>query len=405
MRGVGFTLDVAKNLSFTGFYSNAKRDATLAEGVSDRSISSFQTTGFHRNENELAKRKTIDEKNWGVVVAYKRNAIDVGMMFNHVGFNADVQRKPTAYNQFAFSGKVNQNVGLYLNYTFQNVTLFGEVARSLKGGQAGTLGLLTSLASKFDVSLLYRNYQRNFYAFYSSGFAENSNTQNEQGIYWGWKYTFSRRINLSGYVDLFRFPWLRFRSYTPSEGYEWLFRIAYEPTRKVKMFVQMREEFKTRNVDIDSIKLYQHSPGKKRNWVVSFDYTPHVMLRLKSRAQFSSYAINGYVTRGFAMMQDMIIDVGKLKFTARYALFETDDFDNRQYSYENDVWLAYSLPAYNGIGVRKVAILEYKFAKYVSLWIRYAHIRYQNRHHIDNDFDHVDHDAKNDIKAQLVVRF
>lgn len=405
MRGIGFTVKASEHFSATGFFSNTKKDVTLETNGQEDIISSFQASGLHRNENELESRRKIGEKNFGGVVQYKRNALDIGIMFNQTEFTVPVYRTPSAYNQFTFSGKSNQNVGIYCNYSIQNVTFFSEAARSLKGGYAGSAGVLASLSPNLDLALLYRKYDRDFYAFYTSGFAESTNTQNETGIYWGWKYTFNRKYNISGYVDIFKFPWLRFRSYAPSTGSEWLFRFAYEPSRKVKIFLQVREESKSRNVDLDSLNQYILTTGRKNNYWMSVDYSPHQMLRFKSRAQRSSYRINEKRTHGFALMQDLILDVGKLKFTLRYALFETEDYDNRQYAYENDVWLAYSLPAYYGSGVRKMAIIEYKINKHVSFWIRYGHIRYRNQSFIGTSMDRIAGDKKNDVKAQIVVRF
>ena len=135
------------------------------------------------------------------------------------------------------------------------------------------------------------------------------------------------------------------------------------------------------------------------------DYSSQPILRLKTRAQFSTYRINGKSTKGIAMMQDLILDLGKLKFTMRYGIFDTDDYDNRQYAYENDVWLAYSLPAYAGSGVRKIIIAQYKINRHVSCWIRYAHMRYRDQESIGNSLDRIEGSLKNDIKAQVVVRF
>jgi hypothetical protein len=405
LHGIAITMEGPKNLTFTSFYSNAKKDATVDPGDEQNLISAFQSTGMHRNDNEISKRRVLGERNFGGVIQYKHNAMDAGLMFSQTSFDGFVQPRPLAYNQFAFSGTQNRNIGLYVNYTLRNVSLFGEAARSLRGGYAVTAGLLTSLAPMLDLSILYRRFDRNYYSFYSSGFGETSNTQNEQGLYWGWKYTFSRRYSIAGYVDFFKFQWLRFRGYAPSTGYEWLLRFNYDPSRKVKIFIQAREEVKTRNIELDSINQYIVEAGKKNNYWLSFDYSPHQMLRLKSRAQFSTYNINGKTTEGFAMMYDLICNIGKLKISMRYALFETEDYDNRQYAYENDVWLAFSLPAYDGSGIRKIIVCSYKLNKHVNLSIRYAHTRYQNKESIGTSVDQIEGDTKNDIKAQLVIRF
>lgn len=405
MRGLAMTIQGFKNLMFTGFISATKKDATVGSDEEQDLISAFQATGLHRNANELVKRKTVGEKNFGAVIQFKRNALDAGLMFNHTHFNAVVQPNPSAYNQFAFSGNKNQNVGFYLNYSLRNISLFSEVAHSLQNGYAVSAGALASLSSKLDLSILYRRFDRDFYTFYSSGFAENSNTQNERGIYWGWKYTFNKKYSITGYTDIFKFPWLRFRNYAPSTGYEWLLRFNYEPSRKVKIFLQAREESKTRNAESELINQYTIAYGKKNNYWISFDYSPHQMLRLKSRAQLSTYTIHQQVSQGFAIIQDFILDVGKLKLSMRYALFETEDYDNRQYVYENDVWLAFSLPAYYGTGIRKMVIIDYKFNKHISLSARYAHTRYENQEFIGTSVDRIEGPQKNDLKAQLLVRF
>jgi hypothetical protein len=405
MRGIGATVKAGERLFITGFYSSFKKDASLGNVDENEIISSFQLSGLHRNDKELAVRKSSGERNFGAVLQYKHQSISTGLMFNRIEFDVPVHRVPSAYNQFTFNGKSNQNIGVYANYTLRNCTVFSEVVRSLNGGYGATVGLLTTLAPKLDAALVYRKYERNFYSFYSSGFGEGSSSQNETGFYWGWKYTFNRRYGVSGYADFFRFPWLRFRAYAPSTGYEWLLRFSWEPSRKVKIFIQAREESKIRNVDDDDTNQYQTANGKKNNFWISVDYSSHPMLRLKSRVQFSTYAINKKSTQGIALMQDLIFDAAKFKITMRYGLFDTEDYDNRQYAYENDVWLAYSLPAYNGSGVRKIIIVQYKINKHLGLWIRYAHMRYRNQEFIGTAIDRIEGNIKNDIKAQVVVRF
>jgi hypothetical protein len=405
MRGIGLTFQPHEHFLITAFVSKFLKDGTIVSGDSRNVISSFQTTGFHRNARELSTRKAITEKNFGGVIQYQRNGLDAGLMFSSIDFGVPVERKTTAYNQFMLTGSLSSNVGIYVNYNVQNLTCYTELDRSLKGGYAWVAGFILSVSPKFDVSFLYRRYDPNFYSFYTGGFAESSGTQNERGLYWGWKYTFNRRYSIAGYVDVFKFPWLRFRNYAPSTGHEWLLRFNYEPSRKTKIVIQVREESKTRNIELDSIKQYRTAPGKKTNYLASVDYSPHTMLRLKSRVQLSSYGINGSTTYGSALMQDLILDIGKLKCTLRYALFETDDYDNRQYAYENDVWLAYSLPAYYGAGVRRMAIIEYKINKQFSVWIRYGQTRYRNQEYVGDGVDQINGNSKDDIKAQVVVKF
>lgn len=406
LRGLAGTVEVAKYFYITAFYSNTKRDATTSEdSISSSIISSFQTTGLHRNQNELSTRKKIGDENWGAVLQYNANQLDLGVMFNEASFDAPVLRNRNAYNQFAFEGVQNKNIGLFLNYTFLNLAFFTEASHTIGNGNAVTAGVLWSLTNKLDLSLLYRKFDRDFYSFYSNAFAENNLTQNESGMYWGCKYSINQKINVAGYLDLFQFPWLRYRNYAPSSGHEWLIRFTYQPSRKVMIFVQGREESKDRNVTDENSTLFHTGQGKKHNYWINIDYGLRQKLRLKTRVQFSTFRFAGRYSKGTAILQDIRTEFGKFKFTVRYALFDTDDYDNRQYVYENDVYLAYAMPAYYSVGVRKVAMIEYKMNHCISLWLRYAYTRYLNEKTIGSSLETIEGNTKTDIKFQLRITF
>lgn len=405
LRGIAATIEVVKHVHVTGFYSNTMRDASVStDTLTDPFISALQKTGLHRNENELLSRKTNRDINYGAVLQYKISQIDAGVMFTQIVLALPVLPKRTVYNQFTFERRRNSNVGFFLNYTFQDLTFFSEVSRTINAGSAYTGGILWSLTPKLDLSLLYRKFDRNFYSFYSNAFSENSIAQNEAGMYWGWKFRFNQKFSTAGYVDLFLFPWLKYRSYAPSTGHEWLLRFTYQPSRKVMIFIQAREESKDRNMGDENSNLYYTGQGKKTNYWISCDYGLRQNLRMKTRAQFSTYAFNNRTTKGFALMQDVSFNAWKFKFTLRYALFDTDDYDNRQYVYENDVLLAYSMPAYDGIGVRKLAMVEYKMNRHISIWLRYASMRYPYVDKIGSGIDGIEGNIKNDVKFQVRIR-
>src|SRR5690606_21896552 len=138
------------------------------------------------------------------------------------------------------------------------------------------------------------------------------------------------------------------------------------------LFIQAREENKSKNKPDAFLKNHQIDNAKKNNYWISVDYGSGRTLRMKSRIQFSTYRFNNSLSRGIALAQDFSFQHKKFKLTTRYALFDTEDYDNRQYIYEQDVWLAYSLPAYQGKGIRKYIIIEYKMNKHLTFWLRYS---------------------------------
>ena len=404
-RGAAATYELFKNVYLSGFYSNALRDASVSTDTLENSfITSFQATGLHRSENELAGRHKIREQNYGGVLNLRKGGLDAGVIFNTLAYAVPLYRAPQPYNQFVFQGTTLSNLGVFANYTFHNFTFFSEAARTLNNGYGLTAGILGSITTRLDIALHVRNYQRNFYSLYANAFSENSAPQNESGIYWGWKYRWNKKFSASGYADLFRFPWLRYRSYTLSDGYEWLLRFNYQPSRNVLIFLQAREESKVRNTTNTQTNLYETAQGIKRNYWINFDYPVSEHIKMKTRAQFSTFHFNGATTKGMALLQDISIGLGKLSLVGRYAIFDTDDYDNRQYVYERDVWLAYSLPAYAGTGIRNYLMAEYTVSKKFTVWIRYAHTRYTDRDEIGSGADTITGKQKNDFRIQTRIK-
>jgi hypothetical protein len=121
--------------------------------------------------------------------------------------------------------------------------------------------------------------------------------------------------------------------------------------------------------------------------------------------QYSNYLFDKKTTEGFALIQDISFALGRFRFTGRHGLFDTDHHDNRQYVYESDAWLAYSLPSYSGVGVRNFALFEYKVHKQLTLWVRYARTRLLKSDEIGSGPEAIDGNTKNDVKFQARFRF
>jgi hypothetical protein len=403
LRGAATTVKIGKYLSLSSFYSRALRDASITGGDTASSVSSFLYSGLHRNRNELSKRKQVAEENIGAVLEYRTNGLTAGVISNRIHFSQEIVKAPNAYNQFAFQGNANTNLSIYANCNFYNYNFFTEIAHSLEAGSAIIGGMIISPHPRIDLSILYRRFDQDYYTFYSNAFAESSTIQNERGLYWGWKYQWKKRFTASGYTDMFTFPWLGFRRYAPSStGHEWLIRLNYQPSKKIGMFAQMREETKERNSSEAGV-VYTTSRSTKRNYAINFDYSIHPNIRLQTRAQISTFSFEEHESTGSVLLQDFHFAMGRLKLTTRYAIFDARNFDNRQYVYENDVWLAYSMPAYEGVGIRNFIVIQYKISNAFTIWARYARTKYSDRDEIGSGLEMIKGNVKNDIKLQARI--
>jgi hypothetical protein len=406
LRGAAISYSVSNKITVHGMISSRWRDGNIKQDTTEGDydlISSLQLTGLHRTPAELANRKTVLEKNIATVVNYKHQHIEAGILLHHTHFNVQLIPTSTLYNQFNFKGSTLTNAGFYLNYNWNNFTFFSEAGHSINKGTGTILGIVGSITPAFDISLLFRKFDRNYISFHSNALSENTTPQNETGIYWGWKYAFNKKYIMSGYFDLFQFPWLRYRAYVPSEGTEWLLRLNYKPSKTISMFLQAREETKVRNNTSDN-NLYMTQPGTKRNYWINVDYQVASHLTFKTRAQFSTYSLGLNVSDGMMLLQDVVWHSGKITISGRYALFDTDDYDNRLYVYEKDVWLAFSFPAYYGIGVRNYLLFQYSVSKSTDIWLRWAHVRYTDRDVIGSGSETIEGNIRNDIKFQMRIR-
>jgi hypothetical protein len=403
LRGTAVSIRINQYLTAHGFYSRLLQDAHRADSSTDAGITSLLGSGQHRTPAEMGSRKVSLQETWGAALGFRYRRFEAGILTQYTGFDQTYSPVATPYNQFAFRGSELRQFSAYFSTVWGPATLFGEAARSTGHGDALTLGALMSLSYNLEVSFLLRSFDRDFHTLSANAFAESTTPQNEQGFYTGIKYRASRKVTISTFVDVYQFPWLRFRAYAPGEGYEWFIRLTIQPSKKVTCIAQIREETKPRNDN--AALLYSTSSTTRHTILLSAGYQPTPGLSLRTRIQSSRFAQDGRVTTGIALAQDIRFRLRQWTFTLRHALFDTDDFDNRQYLYESDVWLAYSFPALYGTGIRNVLMVHYPVNDQFDLWVRWSGSLYDHQHTIGSGGDRIAENSQNDIKFQLRIRF
>lgn len=406
-RGVGVTKSIGK-FKATAFYSQLDQDGIIRNDTTfsafEEFVNSIQNDGFHRTERELEKKNQLVEKSIGGAIEYRPNRrLQIGIAGLNSNYSVPLQRTPNNFNQFEFKGDHNYVTSIFGNYTWQNFSFFGEMARSKSGGVGGVGGVVGTLSKSVDLAIVLRNYQRDFHSFYGNAFSENSRNINEKGVYWGLAITPSRRHKINLYYDQFKFPWLKFGTEAPSIGNEWLVRYTHRPNRQVSIYAQIRQQ--TRQVTIAQENLNVLTDQTKYNYLFNVDYTARSWLKLKTKVQSSHQQEGDVFTKGFVILQDINFDIWKLKFHTRMALFDTEDFDNAQYVYESDVLYAFSIPAYNGTGTRTYAMVRYDPIKNLALWVRYARFTFRDRDSVGSGLEESIGNTSSEIKVMARVKF
>lgn len=420
-RGAAATYQVAPTVQATAFASHKNVDANLQQAQDslaqfDEFTSGLLYTGFHRTASELANRHQLAETVGGGNATYTSRdgnlAIGATGVFTHYG--TAILKRPEPYNYFEFTGKNNLALSLNYSYVYRNFLLFGETARS-SGGLGTVNGLLASLGSQVDAALLVRHYDPTFHTLYGNAFSENTRNINETGVYLGLKVRPVAKWEISAYYDQFRFPWLRYRASAPTDGHDALVRLAYSPTKTSLLYVQLRQRLKPRDLasaDLANVSLGRALPlpGEqlRQSILVYYNTAPSTALELRTRLQALRLRDDtGLPWRsGFALAQDVGYQLNRyLKLTGRYAIFDADDYDTRQYVYEQDVLLAVSVPALYGQGTRIYGIAEIRFNRHLTLWLRYAETRYRHQDVVGSGLESIQGSLRSEVKAQLRVKF
>ena len=411
LRGIGTTIRI-NNFDISGFYSKKKIDAniqvidTLSEEI--RVVSSFQATGLHSKPSELYDKDAIDETVIGGNVSFNQEYFKAGLTYAYYYFGADLEKNIVPYNQFNFRGSENFNIGLDYQLIVKNINFFGEIAMSQNNAIAYLNGALLHLAPQVSLSILHRNYQRNYHAYYSNAFSENTYNFNENGIYIGAEIHPVKRWKISAYYDTYSFPWLKYQVNAPSKGVDYLVQIDYCPLRKVEMYWRTKQEVKSKNatVETSSIKYLEDENILKLRYHLS--YRVSKTIRLKNRLELVKYQKGeNDVENGYLIYQDINYKSAKipLSLSFRYGVFDTDSYNSRIYAYENDVLYYYSIPAYYSKGTRTYIILKYTITKGIDIWLRYAQTYYTDKKTVSSGLNEIEGNKKTEVRAQIRFKF
>jgi hypothetical protein len=409
------------NVYATGFFSKNRLDATvsgvdIADSVGNdiALISSLQTSGLHRTESELKGRDATHETMMGGRIEYKQRWLQLGATHYFQEFGSEINPTFADYKLYDFKGKSNFLSGVDFDITRRNFNFFGEVGRSKSGGIGVIGGLLGSLSPKVDIAILYRDFGKDFHSFRSYTFAERpTTTQNERGVYIGLKVAPNTKWLFSTYFDQFAFPWHKYGTSFPSRGHEFLSQLDYKPSRAMQYQLRFRSDSKESNASIfpDGQRLEYLIPTQRTSLRFQLSYKMGMNLSLKTRVEKAWYrkgnpGAEEIKSTGFIAYQDLIWKLGwKWKLTARYAVFQAEDYNARIYAYENDVLGFFSVPAYAGVGTRYYGIVQFQPTRDWDIWFRFARTHYYNDKNVGSSLSEIDGNRRTEIKVQLRYSF
>lgn len=405
-RGAGITLQ-KNNLQVTAFASFRKVSANLVVDTlqSEDFFSSLLTSGLHRTANEQSDKNQVQMNSFGGNISYNKNNFHLGLNAIHFRFNRPFNRDQLPYNRFAFRGTELTNFSIDWSYTWRNLHWFGEAANHNANNYALLSGLMMSVDPKVDLSFVYRNIAKGYQSIFGNAFTESTLPVNEKGFFAGASVKPNTKWRMDAYMDIYRFPFLRFRVDAPSNGYDYLVQVTHKPNKQIEIYTRYRTESKPLNYNNGELPTPIIEPVPRKNWRTQIQFKINQSITLRQRLDMMWYDLKGpRESRGFLAFFDVFYKPMSQPVSANMRLqyFETDNFDSRIYAYENDVLYGFSIPAFFNKGFRYYLNLNYDLSKRLSVWLRFAQLINNEQLTVGSGLDEIPNNKRSEVKVQIL---
>ncbi len=386
--------------TFSAFASYRRLDAI----VKNDTITSFQTTGYHRTLSENQRKGNVGALLVGADARRNVGTWRLGFTAYYAHYSKMVYPKLQAYNRYYLRG---QNAGglsfSYLKHG-KRWSFQGEGAMDGKCNFAMTNSLhFRPRSETMNLLLQMRNFSPRFVAPYAQTLSSGSRVSNEHALLLGTSITALPHTQLTLYAEAFLHPRPGYRALSKAKGFElyanMLHRFAYNNLWLLTLQYRLRS--KQEKVSGYELMQYLHTNRAK----IALEYAGQ---RYNFLAALNAcYMVNqtGTSSLGWAASFRSKISLSKkLNIAALFAYFDTDDYASRIYVYEPQLRYAAGFPTLYHNGIRGVGVLNCKIGSWGELAFRYALTHYLDQNSISSGAQLISKSTKQDISLHLMLR-
>ncbi len=399
-RGIAGSFSLSEPLTASAFYSHRSLDGKVEEGV----ITSISRTGLHRSRTEADRRHALALQLAGGNLTYQKDKLKLGLTGIYYFFDRPYRPELRKYARYQLQGRTFYNIGADYQYRWHRWLWQGEAAVGKKGF-AVLNRLLYTPSQLYRFMLVHRYYAHDYWAMFARSFAE-SGVQNENGWYVAGEVSPIAWWTFFASVDLFSFPWWKYRISKPSQGVECVGKATFTPRRSMDMYLSYRYKQKERDVAGTSgevvLPTYHHRLRYRLN--VALDE----VFSFRTTADGTSFHSKGNAPGyGYQLAQSASWQLPEfpLAVTLQVSYFRTDDYDSRVYSSEKGLIYSFYTPSFQGEGARFVLHARYDLNKHWMILGKYGLTTYYDRDEIGSGNDLIRGNEKADIQLQLRCKF
>ncbi|WP_281644860.1 ComEA family DNA-binding protein [Bacteroides zoogleoformans] len=404
-RGVATTVEIIPSLELSAFYSYRLMDGTVKEGE----ITSIYKTGLHRTQKEADKANAFALQLMGGNLTYEKKTLKVGLTGICYSFDHPYEPRLDGYAKYNLHGNDFYNVGIDYKYRLGRLAWAGEGAIG-KRGYALLNKLRYDFSPDYRLLLVHRLYSFDYWAMFARSFGESSAPQNENGWYLAAELSPFAHWRFFASVDMFSFPWWRYRISQPSQGTDVMFQANYSAKRNLSMYLNYR--YKRKERDVTGSRVAVTSPIHHQRLRYRLSYTPgsftfrttidynHFRQQDKANRHFDGKA-------GYLCTQSCVYSSPSfpLSFVLQATYFNTDDYDSRIYASERGLLYTFSTPSFSGRGCRYSVLFRYDVSKNFMFLAKFGQTVYNDRKTIGSGSDLINGNRKADLQMQLRVKF
>ena len=383
-------------------------------------MQSLYNSGYHRTETEIKKRNQLGEHLIGGHLEYRNSNLKIGLSGAATLLEKVIMPATYVYNDNAFRGNSNINIGIDAAYRYRRLLLFGEAAVCANHAfdsavanvsPAAVMGGEFVFNNNHRASLLMRYYSPTYHNLHAIALGQSSTPQNEMGIGCHYQGRLPLGITATGIADFFYFPHMKYLVYAPSHGQEYRVTLsrAVKLVKGLSVNVRYRYKEKDRNItpstQVDEHYLLEQT--YRHQVQGDIEYNTGVW-RLVTRIGYAHY--HGEVTtadKGLLLYQDIQYHPQHIPLTvaARVAWFDVDDYEARLYTVESDFIYQYNSMAYQNEGYRCYLVARYDITPHWNIGIKYGITAYTDRDTFGSSYELIDANHRQQWRIQMRLKW
>jgi len=347
-------------LDLSTFLSSRRLDSSVENGL----FTSISETGLHRTLSETEIQKKLRQSVIGSHLQFRWTNLTAGITAMAWIFDASAVESLDSWRIFNSNGNKGGDVSADFRTVWHGLLVFGEFALDQKGHTAMLGGASFKPHPRMSVSILGRKYEPEYQAIFSKAFSEGTSTRNEEGLYASTDLQLASRIRFSGYLDVFRFPWLGYSVSAPSWGQEVAAELNATVGRNGLVKLLIKSKTKEKNTSNSCLPINPIQPYLKTQLRLQISNKQGIW-SVKTILYANNYKFGNNESNGYAVAQDLGIEPSGNKFSVllHAVLFNTSSWENRIYLWEKDLPGAFSMPMLYGQGCRMSLFAKYNFKK------------------------------------------